>query len=114
MEKTARYAMSGTGSPRIASSRPGSDSLDTDPAREKSTIDNDRVPVRVARRGAHEVDCGADELFGLAESPLRGVGFEELSARRAFDQLAVQICRENTGRDSVYSNAILRPLVCKA
>src|SRR5690349_13119909 len=81
---------------------------------QEPAIHDDRVAIGVARRGAHEIDRGADELFGLAETSLRRVRFEEFSARRAFDQLAVQVRRENARCDTIHANAVLRPLIGKA
>src|SRR5690242_7625536 len=90
------------------------DGSNTYAPRQEPAVNDDRVAVCITCRGAHQVNRGAHELFGLAESSLRRVGFEKFSARRAFDQLAVQIRWKNTRRDSVYSNAILRPLIGQA
>src|SRR4051812_125208 len=80
---------------------------------EESTVNDDRLTRRVAGRGADEIDGGARQFIGVAESTERGVALEPAASLGAFDERAVQVRREYAGRDSVHANAERCPLVAE-
>ena len=69
------------------------------------------MPVDMARRRADQIDRRPDHFFCGAKSSLRRMCLKELPARRAVNQVAIQIRLHHTRCDAIHADAIPRPLI---
>src|SRR4029077_2678453 len=83
------------------------DQLLVDSAGQKTAVD-DQSLSRNERSGiGAEIDGSSDEFFGSAEAAHRRPHQQLLAARPVVEQVCIQGCAEDTGRDCVYRNALL-------